>query len=64
MNVHPRSLDLIHRAIQRAQAMKKKLSSPKSKRISLQNLRGEKLNYKMVQNGCYGRLLTIISWAP
>ena len=27
-------------------------------------LRGEKRNYKMVQNGCYGRLLTIISWAP
>ena len=25
-------------------------------------LRGEKLNYKMVQNGCYGRLITIISW--
>ena len=27
-------------------------------------LMGEKLNYKMVQKGYYGRLLTIISWAP
>ena len=27
-------------------------------------LRGEKLNYKVVQNGCYRRLLTITSWAP
>ena len=34
--------------------------------IAMKNnmVKGEKLNYKMVQNGCYGRLLTIISWAP
>ena len=25
---------------------------------------GGKLNYKMLQNGCYRRLLTIIPWAP
>ena len=27
-------------------------------------LRGEALNYKIAQNGCYGWPITVISWAP